>query len=80
MSSDNTFHTLVDMAGLACPLTSPDHSIASPAFRQGPRLVTQMSGGVEDYDAEVLPREKQRGGWKPLKKRDHQPVIPPESQ
>jgi|GEM_PF-6171836 len=57
-----------------------DHSIASPAFRQGPRIVTPMGGGVEDYDPEILHREKQRGRWKPLKKRDRQPVMPPESQ
>ena len=66
MSSDNTFHTLVDLAGLSCLLTSPDRSIASPAFRQGPRMVTHLHTGLADYDKEVLPAEKARSGWRPL--------------
>jgi glucan phosphoethanolaminetransferase (alkaline phosphatase superfamily) len=66
MSSDNTFHTMLDLAGLSCPLTSPDRSIASPAFRQGPRRVRHMSSGLADYDKDVLPAEKARGGWRPL--------------
>ncbi len=66
MSSDNTFHTLLDLAGLSCQLTSPDRSIASPAFRQGPRIVTHMHTGLADYDKDVLPAEQARGGWRPL--------------
>ena len=66
MSSDNTFYTMVDLAGLSCPLASPERSIASPAFRQGPRLVTHLHTGLADYDKQVLPAEKARGGWRPL--------------
>ena len=62
MSADNTFHTLLDMAGLTCALTSPDRSVASPAFHQGPRVVIHMNDGLADYDKDVLPAEKARSG------------------
>ena len=57
-------------------LTSPERSVASPAFHQGPRLVLHMNDGLADYDKDVLPAEKARGGWRPMKRG----VVPPESK
>jgi glucan phosphoethanolaminetransferase (alkaline phosphatase superfamily) len=65
-SSDSTFHTMLDLAGLSCSLTSPGRSLANPLFSQGPRRVTHMHTGLADYDKDVLPAEKARGGWRPL--------------
>ena len=80
LSSDNTFHTYLDIAGLTCPLTQLDHSIASPSFHQGPRIVTHLHDGLADYDKEILPMEGKRGGWRPLKNRKPQLIVPPDTK
>lgn len=69
ISSDTTFHTLVDLAGLSCDLFKPSRSVASTEFVPGPRMVTALDGRIADYDRQIAPAESKRKGWRPLSQR-----------
>lgn len=51
LSTDTTFHTLIDMAGLDTPLLDRHRSIASDQFQTEPRVLRNLNGVVVDYDA-----------------------------
>ncbi len=55
LSSDTTFHTLQDLAGLSCPLFKPQRSIANDTFQPCPRLVIDLGGHLGDYDQMIAP-------------------------
>jgi len=42
-SSNTTFHTLVDLAAIRCPLLDRSQSAASPSFNPDPRLVAHYA-------------------------------------
>ena len=74
-SSDVTFHTVLDVAGLSCALLLPERSIASREFLPGPRIVVAMHGPPQDYDKDIVPNESRRKGWKPVTPRDEKPAA-----
>jgi glucan phosphoethanolaminetransferase (alkaline phosphatase superfamily) len=49
-SADTTFHTLLDMAALDCPLLNREQSAASKDFHPGPRMVRDLQGDLVNYD------------------------------
>jgi glucan phosphoethanolaminetransferase (alkaline phosphatase superfamily) len=59
-SADTTFHTLLDMAALDCPLLDRRHSAASKDFDPGPRMVRDLEGGLVDYDQTPLPETESK--------------------
>lgn len=59
-SADTTFHTLVNLAGLECPLLDRQRSAASPAFAPGKRLLRNLDGVVVDYDLEMQKLSNQK--------------------
>ena len=65
-STDTTFHTLIDLAGLSCNFFKPDHSVASKNFQPGARLVTALDGTLADFDKQIVPAESKRKGWHPI--------------
>jgi len=57
-SASCTFHTLLDMGGLSCPIFNPAWSTASPRFSPGPRMVCNANGVVFDYDKKYPSRQE----------------------
>lgn len=52
-----TFHTLLDMGGLACPDFKKECSTASPHFSPGPRQVCDSNGRIINYDKTFPPKQ-----------------------
>jgi glucan phosphoethanolaminetransferase (alkaline phosphatase superfamily) len=64
----NTFHTMLDMAGLRTNLLQREKSLASGDYRPGPRLVlvSLRDHTLVDYDRDLLPVFRKRPGWHPF--------------
>jgi hypothetical protein len=66
MSAMSTFHTVLGMTGLSCDRMSEKKNAASPEFNPGPRLVAVDRSREADYDRDLVPMFKKRGGWHPM--------------
>lgn len=68
-SASCLFHSLTDMGGLTTSFSKPSQSIASKDFNPGPRMLSDVSGKVVNYDEDILPlyRAGSRAGWRPMK-------------
>lgn len=50
LAAESTFHTLLDLAGLDCPLLDRTRSAASPSFQPRRRLLRDLEGALIEYE------------------------------
>lgn len=66
-SAANTFHTIIDLAGIRSPVLQPSKSLCSAMYHAGARHVVSGDGRTpQDYDQFIAGPAMKRGGWKPL--------------